>query len=77
MTRLHCWHQRVHVTPALPGDEYGDVVVDTALSRAADNEWLAKTRPGPGPGNLRRPLWYGRPLKPIATAYLHSPSVES
>jgi anaerobic selenocysteine-containing dehydrogenase len=74
---MHCWHQRVHVTPALPDDEYGDVVVDTALSRAAYDEWLAKTRPGPGPGNLRRPLWYARPLKPVATAYLHSPSVQS
>ncbi len=32
-------------------------------------EWLAKTRPGPGPGGLRRPLWLARPVKPTATAY--------
>ena len=27
-------------------------------------EWLSKTRPGPGPGGLRRPLWLDRPLRP-------------
>ncbi len=67
---MQCWHQRVHVTPAADGDEYGDVVVDTAKSREAYREWLAKTRPGPGPGGLRRPLWYARPLKPTAPTYL-------
>ena len=69
---MHCWHQRVRVTPALADDEYGDVVVDTARSRAAYREWLAKTRPGPGPGNLRRPLWFARPMKPAASAYLYT-----
>jgi len=67
---MQCWHQRVRVTPAEKGDQYGDVVVDTTKSREAYLEWLAKTRPGPGPGGLRRPLWYARPLKPQATAYL-------
>jgi anaerobic selenocysteine-containing dehydrogenase len=71
---MHCWHQRVRVAPALPDDEYGDVVVDTARSRAAYRAWLAKTRPGPGPGDLRRPLWYARPLKPKATAYRYPAS---
>ena len=37
----------------------------------AYREWLTKTHPGPGPGNLRRPMWYARPLKPRATAYLY------
>ena len=32
---MQCWHQRVRVTPAAAGDEYGDVVVDTAKSREA------------------------------------------
>ncbi len=67
---MQCWHQRVRVTPAASGDQYGDVVVDTNKSREAYLEWLAKTRPGPGPDGLRRPLWYARPLKPEATAYL-------
>ena len=66
---MQCWHQRVRVTPAEPGDRYGDVAVDTAKSREAYLEWLAKTRPAPGPGGLRRPLWYARPLKPEPSAY--------
>jgi len=66
---MQCWHQRVRVTPAQPGDQYGDVSVDTEKSREAYLEWLAKTRPAPGPHGLRRPLWYARPLKPAAAAY--------
>ena len=66
---MHCWHQRVRVGPAQPGDAYGDVVVDTAKAREAYHEWLAMTRPAPGPGGLRRPLWYARPLKPVPSAY--------
>ncbi|MGI9622668.1 MAG: molybdopterin dinucleotide binding domain-containing protein, partial [Acidimicrobiales bacterium] len=67
---MQCWHQRVRVGPAQPGDQYGDVVVDTDKSREAYLEWLDKTRPGPGPDGLRRPLWYARPLKPTAPTYL-------
>ncbi|NBU94735.1 MAG: formate dehydrogenase [Actinobacteria bacterium] len=66
---MQCWHQRVRVGPAQPGDEYGDVVVDTAKSREAYLDWLSKTRPAPGPGGLRRPLWYARPLKPVPSAF--------
>ncbi|WP_394938717.1 molybdopterin-dependent oxidoreductase [uncultured Ilumatobacter sp.] len=68
---MQCWHQRVHVTPAQAGDEYGDVVVDTAKSREAYLDWMTKTRPA-GTTNdtgLRRPLWYARPLKPTLDAY--------
>ena len=67
---MQCWHQRVRVTPAEAGDQYGDVVVDTNKSREAYLDWLDKTRPAPGPGGLRRPLWYARPLKPTAPTYL-------
>jgi hypothetical protein len=66
---MQCWHQRVRVAPATDGDRYGDVVVDTAKSREAYREWLALTRPAPGPDGLRRPLWYARPLKPTIAAY--------
>ncbi len=66
---MQCWHQRVRVGPAQPGDNYGDVVVDTAKARSAYEEWLAMTRPAPGPGGLRRPLWFARPLKPEPNAY--------
>jgi anaerobic selenocysteine-containing dehydrogenase len=64
---MQCWHQRVRVGPAESGDEYGDVVVDTEKSRQAYLDWLSKTRPPEG--ELRRPLWYARPLKPAAAAY--------
>ena len=66
---MQCWHQRVRISPAESGDQYGDVVVDTAKSREAYLDWLSKTRPAPGPGGLRRPLWYSRPLKPEPSAY--------
>nr|MDQ3350725.1 formate dehydrogenase [Actinomycetota bacterium] len=66
---MHCWHQRVRVTAAEADDQVGDVVVDTAKSKEAYREWLAMTRPGPGPDGLRRPLWYARPLKPTIDAY--------
>jgi anaerobic selenocysteine-containing dehydrogenase len=72
---MQCWHQRVRVTPAEPGDVYGDVVVDTDKSRDAYLDWLTKTRPAGSSDpeskehGLRRPLWYARPLKPAATAY--------
>ncbi|MDE0833903.1 MAG: formate dehydrogenase, partial [Acidimicrobiales bacterium] len=66
---MHCWLQRVTVSPAEPGDAYGDVVVDTGASHRIFEEWLAKARPGPGPDGLRRPLWFARPVKPKATAY--------
>ena len=62
---MHCWHQKVRIENAQRGDRYGDVFVDTEKSFAVYQEWLKKTRPAPGPEGLRRPLWMGRPLKPI------------
>jgi anaerobic selenocysteine-containing dehydrogenase len=70
---MHCWLQRVTVAKAQPGDQYGDVVVDTDKSTEAYQQWLAKTRPGPGPGGLRRPLHLARPVKPEAVAYRTPP----
>jgi anaerobic selenocysteine-containing dehydrogenase len=61
---MHCWHQKVAVARAHPEDRYGDVFVDTRRSMEVYREWLAKARPGPGPGGLRRPLWLDRPLRP-------------
>ncbi len=68
---MHCWLQKVTIGPARAGDAYGDVVVDTRRSHELYREWLAMTRPGPGPGGLRRPLWFARPVKPRASAYRH------
>jgi anaerobic selenocysteine-containing dehydrogenase len=67
---MHCWHQRVRLEKAGPGDRYGDIFVDTAKSHEVYKEWLAMTRPAPGPGGLRRPLWFDRPLRPVAEAYV-------
>jgi anaerobic selenocysteine-containing dehydrogenase len=61
---MHCWHQKVTVKPAAPEDQYGDVYVDSARSMEVYREWLARARPGPGPGGLRRPTWLDRPLRP-------------
>ncbi|HET7617184.1 MAG TPA: molybdopterin-dependent oxidoreductase [Gemmatimonadaceae bacterium] len=66
---MHCWHQRVHVEKAGPEDRYGDIEVDTARAHETYIEWMQRTRPAPGPGGLRRPLWFDRPLRPVASAY--------
>jgi len=66
---MHCWHQRVTLEKAADGDRYGDIVVDTAKSHEIYKEWIAMTRPAPGPGGLRRPLWFDRPLRPQPHAY--------
>jgi hypothetical protein len=64
---MHCWHQAVRVEQAREGDRYGDVQVDTAKSMQVYREWLALTRPASG--QLRRPLWLGRAVRPSDDAY--------
>ncbi len=59
----------VRVTRALPDDRYGDVCVDTRKSMEVYREWIARARPAPGPGGLRRPLHFARAVKPSAKAY--------
>jgi anaerobic selenocysteine-containing dehydrogenase len=66
---MHCWHQRVTLEKAGTNDQYGDVFVDTNLSHQVYKRWLAKTRSGPGPGGLRRPLWMNRPLRPTLESF--------
>ena len=66
---MHAWHQRVTLTGAQPGDQYGDVVVDTRKSTQVFEKWLEMTRPGPGPDGTRRPMWLDRPVKPTKDAY--------
>ncbi len=66
---MHCWHQKVRVEKAHEGDQYGDVFVDTDKSFAVYKEWLAMTRPAPGPGGLRRPLWLNRPFRPDESTF--------
>jgi anaerobic selenocysteine-containing dehydrogenase len=66
---MHCWHQKVTVARAEPGDRYGDVFADTGKSMEVFREWLAKARPAPGPGGLRRPLHFKRVVRPADEAF--------
>jgi anaerobic selenocysteine-containing dehydrogenase len=66
---MHCWHQKVRLEKAHAGDRYGDIVVDTDRSHQVYKEWLALTRPAPGPGGLRRPLWFPRALRPAEETF--------
>ena len=66
---MHCWHQKVVVEKAHPGDRHGDTFVDTEKSFEIYKQWLEMARPAPGPDGLRRPLWLGRPLRPIDEAF--------
>ncbi len=66
---MHCWHQRVRLEKAGPDDRYGDIMVDTERAHEVYREWMQRTRPAPGPGGLRRPLWFDRPLRPALQAY--------
>lgn len=66
---MHCWHQKVWLERPGPDDRYADVYVDTKKSFAVYKEWLAKTRPAPGPDGLRRPLWLNRPVRPADSMF--------
>ncbi|HEV8533254.1 MAG TPA: molybdopterin-dependent oxidoreductase [Methylomirabilota bacterium] len=69
----HCWHQKVRVGRPAADDRYGDVFVDTNRAHEVYRQWLAMTRPAPGPGGLRRPLWLPRAFKPDAATYRLEP----
>ncbi|MBI5876366.1 MAG: molybdopterin-dependent oxidoreductase [Chloroflexi bacterium] len=64
---MHCWHQKVTVTKAQPGDRYGDVSVDTQKAHEVYQRWLAMTRPPTG--EWRRPHWMLRPFRPDVSVY--------
>ena len=64
---MHCWHQKVRVRPADPSDQYADIYVDFARARDVYRKWRALARPAVG--ELRRPIWLFRPVKPGIEAY--------
>ncbi|MDA8331488.1 MAG: formate dehydrogenase, partial [Candidatus Dormibacteraeota bacterium] len=66
---MHCWLQKVRLERARPGDQYGDVFVDTQRSRQVYREWLALAKPRLGPQGQRRPEFLMRPVKPTRSAY--------
>ncbi len=69
LSGMHCWLQKVVVSPATKDDRYGDVEVDLTRSRQVYDEWLALTRPGPNGEGLRRPEFLMRPVKPRRGAF--------
>jgi hypothetical protein len=64
---MHCWHQKVRLRPADPDDHYADIHVDFARARQVYRKWLGLARPASG--ELRRPVWLFRPVKPVLDAY--------
>lgn len=59
---MHCWHQKVLLERAGPGDKIGDLKVDIAATFDTYRAWRDElTRPAPGPGGLRRPEHLKRP----------------
>ena len=64
---MHCWHQKVQVRKADPGDRFGDIAVDRGRARAVYEEWSKLTRPPTG--DLRRPLWFARAVRPHDDAF--------
>ena len=70
---MHCWHQKVTVEKGRPGDRYGDIEVDTRRAFEIYKEWLALSEaPEETPGNLRRPLWFARSVRPSDSAYFRT-----
>ncbi len=65
----HAWLQRVRIEVPGPDEKYGYISVDT--NKAFENylEWQKMTRPAPGPGGLRRPLWLKRAVRCADSAY--------
>jgi len=64
---MHCWHQRVRVRKAEQGDRYGDMGVDRRRAREVHEQWSRLVRPPAG--ELRRPLWFARAVRPSDDAY--------
>ncbi|MBI4819422.1 MAG: molybdopterin-dependent oxidoreductase [Deltaproteobacteria bacterium] len=59
---MHCWHQKVLLEKAAPGEKIGDLKVDISATFETYRAWRDQlTRPAPGPGNLRRPEHLKRP----------------
>ena len=58
---------RISVEAAQPGDAFGDIAVDRARARAVYEEWSGMTRAPKG--DLRRPLWIPRAVRPADEAY--------
>jgi hypothetical protein len=65
----HCWHQKVRVRKAPDTARYGEIAVDTKASQAVYRRWTELCRPVSGSGQLRRPIYMLRPVKPHPDAF--------
>ncbi len=66
LSGMHCWHQKVLLEKAGPGDRVGDIKVDIQATFDTYKAWRDElTRPAPGPGGLRRPEHLKRPWVPL------------
>ncbi|WP_200763770.1 molybdopterin-dependent oxidoreductase [Nitrosophilus alvini] len=64
---MHCWHQKVLLEPAQPGDKIGDVYVNYENNFKTYQAWRDKlTRPLTAKDKLRRPMHIKRPWVPLS-----------
>lgn len=72
---MHCWHQKVLLEAAGPGEKIGDLQVDIAATFKTYQVWRDDlTRPAPGPNGLRRPEHLKRPWVPLTRAAYKMPT---
>ena len=64
---MHCWHQKVILEPAQPGDKIGDIYVDYENNYNTYKAWRDElTRPLDSNDKLRRPQHIKRPWVPLS-----------
>jgi anaerobic selenocysteine-containing dehydrogenase len=64
---MHCWHQKVVLEPAQPGDEIGDIHVNYENNLNVYRAWRDElTRPLDANDTLRRPQHIKRPWVPLS-----------
>ncbi len=68
---MHCWHQKVILSKAQPGDKIGDISVNYENNLNVYRAWRDElTRPLNATNKWRRPQWIKRPWVPLSeTAY--------
>ncbi len=64
---MHCWHQKVILEPAQPGDKIGDIYVDYENNFKTYQAWRDElTRPLNSKNKWRRPRHIKRPWVPLS-----------
>jgi anaerobic selenocysteine-containing dehydrogenase len=64
---MHCWHQKVILSKAEPGDKIGDISVNYENNQKVYQAWRDElTRPLNETNKWRRPQWIKRPWVPLS-----------